>query len=138
MHPEDQNISEIGKRANWLDIISGTNADSTFVAQKKDYDLADSLFKMLGKGPSREEFKAIGEIIYGLLDEGPVPGISTIQDSEEMLSVYLETAGTMELTPDDYEVIDEILGYVEEEYSDKCPIALECKRLLMNSSIDDN
>ena len=67
MHPEDQNISEI---------------------EKKDYDLADSLFKMLGKGPSREEFKAIGEIIYGLLDEGP--------------------------------------------------IALECKRLLMNSSIDDN
>ena len=85
---------------------------------------------ILRNGPSREEFKAIGEIIYGLLDEGPVPGISKIQNSDEILSVYLETAGTMELTLDDYEVIDEILGYVEEEYSDKCPIALECKRLM--------
>lgn len=85
---------------------------------------------ILRRGPSREEFTAIGEIIYGLLDEGPAPGISKIYDSHEILSVYLDTAGTMELILDDYEVIDEILGYYEEEYSDKCPIALECKRLL--------
>lgn len=85
---------------------------------------------ILRNGPSREEFKAIGEIIYGLLDESPVPGISKIPDSDEIISVYLDTAGTMELTLDDYDVINEILGYYEEEYSDRCPIALECKRLL--------
>lgn len=85
---------------------------------------------ILRKGPTREEFTGIGEIIYGLLDEGPVPGISEIQDSHEIISIYLDVAGTMELTLDDYEVINGILGYYKEEYSDKCPIALECKRLL--------
>lgn len=85
---------------------------------------------VLRNGPSREEFTGIGEIICGLLDEGPVPGISEIQNSDEIISVYLDVAGTMEMTPADYEVINEIRGYYEEEYSDKCPIALECKRLL--------
>ena len=87
--------------------------------------------EILRKGPSREEFTAIGEILYDLLDEGPVPGISGIQNSEELLALYLETAGTMELTLEDYEVVDEILGYVEEVDSDKCPIAVECRRLLL-------
>ena len=86
--------------------------------------------EVLRNGPSREEFTSLGEIIFGLLDEGPVPGISKIQNREEILSLYLDKAGTMELNLDDYEVIDEILGYCEEEYSDKCPIALECKKLL--------
>jgi hypothetical protein len=85
---------------------------------------------ILRNGPSREEFTAIGEIIYGLLDEGPAPGISRIPDSEEILFAYLDVAATMELTLDDYEVIDEIFGYAEEEYSEKSPLALECKRLL--------
>ncbi len=85
---------------------------------------------VLRSGPSREEFTAIGEIIYGLLDEGPAPGISRIENSEEVLSAYLDVAGAMVLTLDDYDVIDEILGYIEEEYSDKHPIAVECRRLM--------
>jgi hypothetical protein len=85
---------------------------------------------ILRNGPSREEFTAIGEILRGLLDEGPVTGISEIEDSDESIFLYLDAAGTMELTLDDYEVIDEILGYYEEEVSEKCPNALECKRLL--------
>lgn len=38
--------------------------------------------------PSREELAAIGDIIEGLLDEGPVPGISALQNSDEIISVY--------------------------------------------------
>ena len=86
--------------------------------------------EVLKGGPTREEFTSIGEIIYGFLDEGPVPGISKLDDADEVISAYLDVAGTMELTLDDYEVIDEIFGYYEEEVSDKCPIVLECKRLL--------
>ena len=87
--------------------------------------------EILRNGPSREEFTAIGEILYGLLDEVPVPGISKIPNSDEIITVYLDTAGKMELTPADYEVIDEILGYYIDEYLDECPNALECKRLLL-------
>lgn len=86
---------------------------------------------ILRKGPSREEFTAIGEIIYGLLDEGPAPGISRIQNSEEILLAYLDAAGSQERTLDDYEVIDEIQGYIEEEYGYKHPAAVECRRLLL-------
>ena len=85
---------------------------------------------VLRGGPSREEFTGIRDIIGGLLDEGPVPGISALTDRDEIISVFLEAADTMELTLDDYEVIYGILSYYTEEYSDKCPIALVCKKLL--------
>ena len=85
---------------------------------------------VLRRGPSKEEFTGIGAILSALLDEGPVGGISDVEDCDELISIYLEAAGTMELTLDDYEVIYAIYSFYRDEVSEKCPIALTCKKLL--------
>jgi len=86
--------------------------------------------EVLRNGPSQEEFRGIGDIIAGLLDEGPITGISEIEDPDEIISIYLDTADTMELILDDYKVIYEIFVYYRELISDKCPIAMKCRKLL--------
>lgn len=86
--------------------------------------------EVLRKGPSREEYTGIGAIIEGLLDEGPVAGISALENSDEIILDYLDAAGKMELTLDDYIVIYNIFTYYRETVSDKCEIAMICKRFL--------
>ncbi|MBQ3290864.1 MAG: hypothetical protein IJH43_00635 [Mogibacterium sp.] len=85
---------------------------------------------VLRNGPSKEEFSAIGDIIAGLLDEGPVTGISELPDCEEIISVYLDVAGKMVLTEADREVVNMILEFYREKLSDTCPIAVKCRELL--------
>ena len=86
---------------------------------------------ILKSGPSREEFTGIRDIIEGLLDEGPVAGISVIYDRDEVISIFLDVAaGLTDLTLDDCSVIYGILSYYREEYSDKCPIAVTCRTIL--------
>lgn len=85
---------------------------------------------ILRSNPSRKEFTGIRDIIEGLLDEGPVPGLSEIQDRDEIILIFLEVADTMELILDDYEVIYGIYSYYKEEISDRCEIALVCKKML--------
>ncbi len=55
--------------------------------------------------PSREEYKAILRIIEALLDEGPCPGISQVQDAESVLLRVLELAPDYYLTAEDLSVI---------------------------------
>ena len=86
--------------------------------------------EILRGDPTKEEFSAIGDIITGLLDEGPVAGISAIGNYDEILSVFLDDARNMELTLEDCEVIYGILEYYRETVSDKCPIAVQCRTLL--------
>ena len=80
---------------------------------------------VLKNGPSDEEFSGIRDIIEGLLDEGPVRGISGLENAEEMILRFLEEAGKRTLALRDYEVIYEILGHFEEG-----PIPGEAKKLL--------
>ena len=86
--------------------------------------------EVLRNNPSYEELRGIGDIIEGLLDEGPVTGISGIEDPDECISLYLDAARSVELTLDDYVVIYGIRTYYRELISDKCPIALKCRTLL--------
>ena len=82
-------------------------------------------------GLSREEFTGVRDIIDGLLDEGPCAGISVINDRDEVISIFLDTAaGITDLTLGDCKVIYGILSYYRKEYSDKCPIAVACKTIL--------
>ena len=61
------------------------------------------------------EFSAIGEIIQALLPEGPVPGISALEDAGTVLMNYLGQAENHTLHLKDYEVILDILNYAEEQ-----------------------
>ncbi len=62
---------------------------------------AEELLK--GK-PSPEEYEALLRLIDGLLDEGPCPGISSVENAESMLLRVLELARDYELTADDLAV----------------------------------
>ncbi|MBQ6294045.1 MAG: hypothetical protein IJK77_09375 [Lachnospiraceae bacterium] len=55
--------------------------------------------------PSREEFKAILRIVEALLDEGPCPGISQVENAENVLLRLLELAPDHYLTAEDLSVI---------------------------------
>lgn len=57
---------------------------------------------------SEEEFRAIRDIIEGLLDEGPVPGISEVMDSEDSIMIFLNHAKRLASELDDYETVRSI------------------------------
>ena len=64
---------------------------------------------------SREEFQSIGTILSAMLVEGPVPGISGVKNSQDVLLQYL--AHAKEQTPElsDYETILKICHYGKKE-----------------------
>ena len=59
---------------------------------------------------SREDFSGIRDIIDGLLDEGPVSGISEIENSADVIVAFLNQSKTITLTLDDYETIHTKIG----------------------------
>lgn len=79
-----------------------------------------------------EEFQSIGKIIVELYDEGPVIGISEIENAEEILLMYLKHAEKQRLLADDFYVVH----YIREEEQEKeipnkllvqkCNALLEC------------
>ena len=79
---------------------------------------------------TKEEFSAISHILFYLFDEGPVPGISALQDAEETLNHYLNHADHLELAVEDYEAILEIRDYAVEE---KIPQLAEHANRLLHS-----
>ena len=60
---------------------------------------------------SSREFSAISHILFHLFEEGPVLGISALQDAEETLEDYLTQAENMNPGIEDYEVMLKIGGY---------------------------
>ncbi len=68
---------------------------------------------------SYEEVKGVLAIIDAILDEGPVPGISTIENPEAMLVKVLEHAGRhLPLQPWDCEAVNNISDWQEETGED--------------------
>ena len=64
---------------------------------------------------TKEEFSAVSHILSHLFDEGPVPGISALQNSEETLNHYLSHADHLEPGVKDYEAILAVRDYAAEE-----------------------
>lgn len=72
-----------------------------------------------------EEFRAVGNIIAALLDEGPVQGISALEDAGDIIMAYLALSDEYDLDIDDYENIFEIYSWAEDveffpEAADRC------------------
>jgi hypothetical protein len=86
--------------------------------------------EVLKRGPSREEFSGIRDIIGGLLDEGPILGISKIPGSADRLTEFLNQAGNWELDLADYEVIRRIRLRYESENSKDASIVSLCRGIL--------
>ena len=91
----------------WL-LFEGTqndvmNAYSALTCWKRS-DAREVLF---GE-PSPEEYRALSILIDALLDEGPVHGISAIEDADEILERFLEISGNYELTEEELAVVDAV------------------------------
>lgn len=86
--------------------------------------------KVLKEGPSREAFTGIRDIIRGLLDEGPVSGISEIENAPDAITAFLEQAAAFELDLEDYETVREIRLYFEGGDSGNPAIVSMCQELL--------
>lgn len=63
----------------------------------------------------REEFRGIGAILNALLHEGPVPGISAVENRKYVFEKYLEHAQKQSMTLKDYEVVLQIYLYYSDE-----------------------
>lgn len=71
---------------------------------------------------SKEELAAILKTVSGMLDEGPVKGISLLDDPEDFLvKVLTKSCELMPLSPAEYEIINEIDEWQEETGEDDNP-----------------
>ena len=81
---------------------------------------------------TREQYGFMTGLMAGLLDEGPVRGISACENPEEVLNAFLRQSGRFELTAADYSVIAQILDYAKEHSLDAAAAAagelLEARR----------
>ena len=75
---------------------------------------------------SPEDFRGIRDIISGLLDEGPVSGISSIENAEAHMLAFLKQAKGRALDDDDRAVIADI----RDHFSESAGIAEACRALL--------
>lgn len=80
--------------------------------------------------PTGEQFAGIRDIIDGLLDEGPVLGISAMEDGADRMIDFLNQARRMNLKSEDYEVIRNIRRYYEDGDVENPEIVLLCQKIL--------
>ncbi|MBR5995989.1 MAG: hypothetical protein IK026_05380 [Eubacteriaceae bacterium] len=79
---------------------------------------------------SREEFSAIGRIIGALLDEGPVPGISEIENAEKSILAYLSLADGFSLDIEDYKNILDLKNWAADEDVDLPAVSDRCAEII--------
>lgn len=86
---------------------------------------------------TREEFSGIRDIIGGLLDEGPVPGISEIENGDDHILLFLDKARNLASDIDDYEAIRSIRIHFEDEETSNPEIVTLCNELLSSDKCRD-
>ena len=91
------------------------------------------------RGPlTRETFSGIRDIIEGLLDEGPVRGISAMEEPDAEIAAFLNAALAFaregKLLAGDYETVDAIRGSYEDNVPDRPEIISVCEGLLQTSA----
>ena len=69
------------------------------------------------KGPMNHDlYSGMSDIISALLDEGPVAGISAIDEREELLQIFIDvTSNRKDLQAGDYSTILDLMNYLEKE-----------------------
>ncbi len=125
LKPENKEIK------HWL-LTEGTineveNAYSALTCWQK----SDAESVLFGK-PTAAEYKGISGLILALLDEGPVPGISEIENAEQILLRFLEI--TPEFAPgiQEYEVISAIYDWADNEDEPGNAVLAACGKILFS------
>lgn len=86
--------------------------------------------KYLAGNPTEEEFHCIARIIDGLLDEGPVQGISAVDDYNDVLVRFLSITQNYNLLLDDYMIVRAIRIWAEDEEAAHPEIVELCHRII--------
>ena len=84
---------------------------------------------ILSGTPDPEEYKGISTLIDALLDEGPVTGISELNDAERILRRFLELAEKYDLSIKEYDCILNIRNWAEQKY----PSIVSCADEILHS-----
>lgn len=90
--------------------------------------------KILFGCPTEEEYKGLSLLIDGLISEGPVPGISEIENAEQVLLRFLEITPNYDLTVSEYDVILSVLYWADEDDKPVPAVAAKCKMILHSSA----
>ena len=69
--------------------------------------------EVLKGSPSRKAYEGIRDILLGLLDEGPVAGISRVDNAKEVLQRFLALSETMAASEEDEAAVRTIREYCE-------------------------
>lgn len=80
--------------------------------------------------PSQEEYKALLTLLEGMLDEGPVPGISALETSEPVLLRFMELAPEYDLSGDDYDIFLSAKHWADDEDAPHPAVSSACSALL--------
>ena len=86
------------------------------------------LAERMARGLSPKEFRGAGTVMEALIDEGPVEGISTLDDPAGILMAYVNQARTQDVGTDDLSVISAIRRYAKDKKMGK--VASACDDLL--------
>lgn len=93
--------------------------------------------EILAGQPTREEFKAISPLIEGILDEGPVPGISELENAEAVILRFLQLSSEYTLGADEYDVILAIRHWAEDEDVNLPSVYSSCDQILHSQACTD-
>lgn len=85
---------------------------------------------LLSGNITQEEYQGLSVIMEGLLDEGPVQGLSGIADREQVLLRFLEQAKIYAASVHDFELILNIFAWTEDREEDYISVRSDCDTLL--------
>lgn len=86
---------------------------------------------------SKERYQGMADIISALLDEGPVPGISEIEEREELLRLFLQVSDNrQDLDSKDYGIILELIDYLADEENELTDLLPQAELLIDDRAKD--
>lgn len=100
------------------------------------YEKTDFL-EYLKSPMSKVRYQGMADIISALLDEGPVPGISEIEERKELLRLFLQvTSNRNDLDSEDYGKILELIDYLADEGNELTDPLPQAKMLIDDKAKD--
>ena len=127
LEPETEEIR------HWLLTEGALNSVMTSYSALTCWNKSNAEEVLFGK-PTQEEFNGLSIIMEGLMDEGPITGISEIENAKEVLTRFVSIAPDYELTTADYGVILSIKDLADDEDEESLILYELCEKVLKSET----